>query len=364
MIEQFEVRRSGHVESRLSTAEPSDLADGQIRCSVDRFAYTANNITYAVAGDFLRYWQFFPTLDGDAEWGVIPVWGFADVAETRAENVEVGDRLYGYFPPATEVVMTPTAVSSARLMDGSEHRSSLPPQYNFYRRVSADAGNDHDAATALLAPLHLTSYSIADALRRTSRHGADSVVIVSASSKTSLGLAYALRHGDDDLVRERPARVVGLTSVRNVDFVEGTEMYDEVCTYDDIASLDVDPIVVVDMAGNSAVGAAIVDRFGEQLRWWMAVGITHWDAGAGVGDTVPPDRREMFFAPSVLGTIIEELGIAEFEDRTQRFLAGSAAATFEWMEVDDRTGLLALEEVHPAVCDGSYPASSGLMISL
>ena len=30
--------------------------------------------------------------------GVIPVWGFADVVESKADGIPVGDRIYGYFP--------------------------------------------------------------------------------------------------------------------------------------------------------------------------------------------------------------------------------------------------------------------------
>jgi hypothetical protein len=47
---------------------------------IDRFAFTANNITYAVVGDQFGYWQFFPpTGDEVKDWGILPVWGFADV---------------------------------------------------------------------------------------------------------------------------------------------------------------------------------------------------------------------------------------------------------------------------------------------
>ena len=42
--------------SRVPTLQP-----GQIRLTVERFALTTNNITYAVAGDMLDYWGFFPS---------------------------------------------------------------------------------------------------------------------------------------------------------------------------------------------------------------------------------------------------------------------------------------------------------------
>ena len=62
---------------------------------------TANNITYAVMGDVMSYWDFFPT--GEEGWGVLPTWGFAEVEASEAEGVEEGDaRSTGTCrPPAT-----------------------------------------------------------------------------------------------------------------------------------------------------------------------------------------------------------------------------------------------------------------------
>ena len=47
---------------------------------VDRFALTANNITYAVMGNQLKYWSLFPAPSG---FGIVPVWGFGDGFELR-----------------------------------------------------------------------------------------------------------------------------------------------------------------------------------------------------------------------------------------------------------------------------------------
>ncbi|WP_456686494.1 DUF2855 family protein, partial [Bradyrhizobium sp. P5_C11_2] len=56
---------------------------------VDRFAFTANNITYAVLGDELKYWQLFPAPHG---FGNIPVWGFGEVTASKHPNIPVGER--------------------------------------------------------------------------------------------------------------------------------------------------------------------------------------------------------------------------------------------------------------------------------
>ena len=70
------------------------LQPGQARLALDRFALTANNITYAAFGEAMKYWQFFPA--GDPAEGCLPVWGFADVVESLASGLDVGRRVWGY----------------------------------------------------------------------------------------------------------------------------------------------------------------------------------------------------------------------------------------------------------------------------
>ena len=109
-MQRFEVNRQAFSEWRSAPQAKPVLANGEVRLAIDFFAFTANNLTYAVAGDFLGYWNFFPVVPDDG-YGVIPVWGFADVIESRCDEVLVGERLYGYFQPSGELVIAPTNVS-------------------------------------------------------------------------------------------------------------------------------------------------------------------------------------------------------------------------------------------------------------
>jgi len=45
-------------------APVGDLAAGQILVGADKFAFTANNVTYARLGDQIAYWRFFPAPQG------------------------------------------------------------------------------------------------------------------------------------------------------------------------------------------------------------------------------------------------------------------------------------------------------------
>ncbi len=66
----FLVRKDDLSKTELREALCKPLSHGQIRLSIDRFAFTSNNISYAQAGDALNYWTFFPAPEGFANtWG-------------------------------------------------------------------------------------------------------------------------------------------------------------------------------------------------------------------------------------------------------------------------------------------------------
>ena len=71
--------------TRVVEAGSPELEDGDILVSIDKFALTANNVSYAVSGDMIGYWKFFPT--DDEHWGKVTVWGMADVVGSRSPEV-------------------------------------------------------------------------------------------------------------------------------------------------------------------------------------------------------------------------------------------------------------------------------------
>ena len=89
----FLVNKSDWKQHRFDEAPVPDLADGQILFRVDRFAFTANNISYALAGESLRYWDFFAAPE---DWGRLPTMGYADVIESKHAKVAVGTRCFGF----------------------------------------------------------------------------------------------------------------------------------------------------------------------------------------------------------------------------------------------------------------------------
>ena len=78
MSAELQVSKTKLASYRVIDRAETVLGEGEVRLSVEYFAFTANNITYGAAGDRLGYWQFFP-VDNEIgeEWGIIPVWGLA-----------------------------------------------------------------------------------------------------------------------------------------------------------------------------------------------------------------------------------------------------------------------------------------------
>ena len=131
-----------HKTRFASDTETPEPGDGEAVLAIDSFGLTSNNITYVVMGDAMNYWDFFPS--GEDGWGRPPVWGFAEVAASKVDGVDEGQRLYGYFPCASHLVVRPDRIAETGFIDGAEHRKPLPSAYQGYRRVDADPAYDAD----------------------------------------------------------------------------------------------------------------------------------------------------------------------------------------------------------------------------
>lgn len=360
---QFQVNQSVFVRNRIAKTPASDLViqQGDILVEIEKFAYTANNITYAVAGDMIGYWQFFPPVGIDTDgWGVIPVWGFATVVESKTSDIPVGDRLFGYFPPAKHLKMKPVGINERRFIDGATHRGKLPVGYNLYQRVNNDKKyrSDFDRERMLLFPLHLTSFCLWDSLKEKDWYEAEQIIILSASSKTSTGLGYALQ------ADENAPKVIGVTSSRNVDLVKKLNIYDTCLTYQEVTNIDAStPTVIVDMSGNNDILAALHILLGDQMKFTSKVGLTHW-AKTKPQEGIISERSKFFFAPAHIQKRIEEWGADGFDERTASFLMQTAAKTKNWLRFKELSGLHELALIHPLVCAGVLPPDEGLIVNI
>jgi hypothetical protein len=290
----FLVKRDDPRECRIVESDAPALDAGQALLRVDSFGMTANNVTYAVMGEAMSYWDFFPAPAG---WGRLPTWGFAEVERSEVGEVEPGTRLYGYLPSSSHLVVTPAGVGDGSFVDGSPHRATLPSAYQRYMATGSDpfyrAGTE--AMQMLLRPLFFTSFLIDDQLADEGLTERGPIVVSSASSKTAIAAAFLL-------ARREEVELIGLTSPRNVELVERLGIYDRTVAYDAIESLERGPATFVDFAGDDAVRSAVHGHYGDRLVHSMSVGFTHWEetrAGADASsqaDLAGP-APVFFFAP-------------------------------------------------------------------
>jgi hypothetical protein len=355
----FEIARDDLRNCRFVPNEPvvgDALGEEELTLRIDRFGLTTNNITYAVLGESMSYWDFF---SAEAGWGRLPVWGLADVVESRNEDIEAGARYFGYFPAASHLTVQARA-NSAGFVDTAERRRSLPGAYNQYRLTGTDPAYDpaYENEQMLLTPLFFTSYLLADFLIDNDLFGAETVILSSASSKTAYGLAHLLS------VAERRPRIVGLTSTANLEFTKGLGVYDEVVAYDAVEELPRNgKVVFADMAGNSEVRAAVHRRFADDLAHSAVVGVTHWEAEQ-TGAELPGPRPAFFFAPTHLAKRAEEWGPEGLQRRYGEAWKRFIEPLGEWMEVTEERGEDAMRRVYLDLLEGEADPRHGHVLSL
>jgi hypothetical protein len=352
----FLVKRDDLRECRLVESEAPSLEAGQALLRVDTFGLTANNVTYAVMGEVMSYWDFFPAQDG---WGRVPVWGFAEVERSEAEGITAGTRVYGYLPPSSHLVVTPVGGSETGFVDGSPHRAALPSAYHRYLATGKDLfyRPDTEDVQMLLRPLFFTSFLIDDQLADEGLTSRGPIVISSASSKTAIAAAFLL-------AQREGVELIGLTSPRNTGFVEGLGVYGRTVPYDAIDSLERGPSTFVDIAGDGAVRHSVHSHLGDELVHSMAVGVTHWeDLGAGAGE-LPGPTPSFFFAPDRVVKRTEDWGRAGLEANVADAWHPFCEWTAGWLETIPGQGFQAVQDAYVDVLEGRVDPTHAHAISL
>jgi len=356
----IEVARHDLRTVRVVDAPPAAPADGEARIDVRSFGLTANNITYAVFGEAMHYWDFFPAPDGDGHWwGRVPVWGFGKVAVSRSPGLEPGTPVFGYFPMAGELLVRPGRLGGGGFSDTAAHRAALPSVYNRYTLVDDDPGftAGHEAQDMLLRPLFVTSFVIDDFLGDHDLFGATTAVVSSASAKTAIGSAY--------LLGRRPGlEVVGLTSAANVAFVEGLGCYDRVVPYEAVDGLPVADAVFVDVAGRNDVTAAVHARYGDRLRYSMVVGDTHWEDASARGGPLAGPRPQFLFAPDQIAKRQQDWGRDGYEAAVAAAWTEMVGFTDGWLQVRHADGPAQVEAVYRHLLDGDVDPRVGHVCTL
>lgn len=353
----FELRRKDLHQTRFLSSDPPAPEDGQALLRVESFGLTSNNITYAVLGEAMQYWNFFPA--SDPEWGKLNVWGYAHVEESRHPDLAPGTRVYGYLPCATHLIVAPDRINEKGFIDAAPHRAALPSAYQGYRDVQTDPvySADHEAEHIIFFPLFFTSFLIDDFVADEGFFGADTIVISSASSKTAIIAAYLLAKRDG-------IQVVGLTSGGNAEFVKSLGVYHSVYSYDYIPELLGDRAVYVDISGDTAIRTAIHSHYGDRLAHSAAVGITHWtEMAPGAVDLAGP-KPVFFFAPDRIRKRGADWGTARLDQNVADAWAPFAEWASEWLRVERISGEDDIRRAYLELLDGKVDPAAGTIVEL
>lgn len=291
--------------SQVSWEEHDSIAlgEGEASFTLERFALTANNVTYAVLGNMIRYWQFFPA-QTELQ-GIIPVWGVAKCTESHSDQVKEGERFFGFWPMATKLTMRPKRVANDALIDTAEHRKDLPPNYNYYE-VLTENNPDVENLMSVYKPLYATAYLLAHQIIANDCYQAEQVIFTSASSKTAMLCAQILKA---HLGENSHVSVIGATSNRNIQFVEETGFYHNVVAYDDLNSINSNSkTALIDFSGNKDTLVRVHQHHQENVVFSTLVGITDWQSNGRLPD-LPGATPEMFFAPAIYQAVAKQIGL-------------------------------------------------------
>lgn len=337
----------------VEALEPA-LGDGQVRLKIDAFALTANNVTYAVFGaEPLYYWNFFPS--PKPEMGRVPVWGFATVQASNADGVSVGQRVYGYFPISSTLDVTPAKVSARGFIDSAAHRAGLAPVYNGYAFTDTDPAYqaEFEAEQMLFRPLYMTGWMICDSLLQ-SDIKPDTAIISSASSKTAIATAHALKSNG--------VKTIGLTSPANIEFVKASGLFDETVLYADVAQMNASgSAAYVDFSGRPALTREVHMVCGDALKRSLVIGVTDWQADRTPHTDLPGPAPEFFFVPDYAAMRTKSLPAGELDKLVLKDLIAFMPISRKFITAETIEGQDAITDAWLKTVDGKIAPTRGLI---
>jgi Protein of unknown function (DUF2855) len=351
-LQKYRVIGRGQLETIAASLPP-----GQVIAEVERFAFTANSITYAVLGESGSYWRFFPTIEG---WGIIPVWGTGRTVFSNHPEFPAGERFFGYVPMSTHMILQPERLGPPGFFDGTAQRANLDRAYNWYVRLPKAGAGRQEELRMLLHPLFMMSFLAEDFLEENEFFGASLVILSSASSKTAAGLAFLL-----DRDWKGKIAVAGLTSASNLAFVQSLGFYGRALAYENLPALARDrPAVYVDLAGNGRLREKVHDHLGAQLKCSCRVGFVHHRALDDDLDGRLEPRPVRLFAPDRIRYRSKQWGAKAFEARLSSKYNTFAEAFGDRIEITERRGLGAVANVYRNVLAGTAAPETGCLLSL
>lgn len=259
------------------TKQVPELDTGKVLLRVDKFAFSQMALGYLMKG-FTRTFNAYHNFYNYGEDGTYrsACWGYATVMESAHPKVPVGTRLFGLLPAAKYTVeliggvipkakngMDPAVAEIT--MEGVPFNMRRFQEMEIVEESAANQEPQWEDWRCVLKEIYTMAFYMDENLL-VDTGMINSVIISCASAKTAMALAFCLR------MREM-RYVVGLTSKEHLEFVKSTDLYHEVYTYDDVASLPNNhTIVYMDFKCDGELRQNITLRMGTNLMYNMVLG--------------------------------------------------------------------------------------------
>jgi hypothetical protein len=183
---------------------------------------------------------------------------------------------------------------------------------------------------------------------------AETVILSSASSKTALALAFALKQrGGVD--------TVGLTSEANKAWLESTGVYGRVRTYGDVDRLHARGLTAyVDFLGRPQITADVHNAMKDRLVHSIVVGVTDWE-NPRKPMAVSGPAPTLFFAPTYAAERVRVLGQAEFDKRVFSSMRSFCEDSVKYIKPVEVKGRDAIQKAWADLVEGRVTPDQGLI---
>ncbi|KAJ6585606.1 hypothetical protein B0H19DRAFT_1110274 [Mycena capillaripes] len=373
-----------------SSIPSHDLPPNSILIKVDRFGFSANNITYQALGEqpHFRYYDFHPAPEvgkvSPQTHGLVPVWGFGTIVSSSHPKIFPGERIYGYLAP-TRYLLVPVSPSDVNKHAFYVPRPHLPADRRPYNQIIRCAADPEYTPTALgedltmlYRPLFWTAYWFEDWIFSLGYRGATAFLISSASAKTAFCAAYLI--GKRRSRGETKVKIIGLTSKKNVAFTKGLSLYDEVVEYDSFPSaLGREKWVYVDVAGNDDLNKRLFAHFrtpaSGELITSVALGMTTlapasekasslgWSTNTFTESTKIP-QLEQFFMVEWLNVRKHQLSLHEIFRRQKEAWAELMVDCIPWVRLEHILGADKVKKAYDNIATSGFSPDVGFIWSL
>jgi hypothetical protein len=107
------------------------------------------------------------------------------------------------------------------------------------------------------------------------------------------------------------------------------------------------------MSGSPTVVRSVHERYGDDLRRSMIVGITHWEDRVGSTDPMPGPPQTMFFAPSQIEKRHADWGDGVVEGKLGEQWGPFIRQVSDWVTIEHAHGPDGVAEVYVETLEGN-----------